>query len=375
MTDGVRSEIAVSWDRAVSRGLRPDHVEAPYDVDVDLGGRFARAAAPVADQLSDDLAGTGVALLLADERARLIDRRVSDPEFLARLDRHMLAPGFSHSEEHVGTNAIGTSLQQAGPIAVTGGEHFAADLGFLVCTAAPVTDPRTGLAVGAVGLTTASDTPNPLMLPFVKRASREIEQRLLDTPAPGTALMAQFVLARRRAKGPLVAVSERAMHTNAAAARLLQPADHAVLWAWASLALASSAPAGAELQLASGQPVTARARAVQDGGALIGALVRFTPAGPESGTRPAPAPAAMGQAAAGQGSAGRPDYGWDSLTDTERRVAGIIASGATNREAAAQLYLSRHTIDFHLRQVFRKLGIGSRVELAAIAVRQHEPGL
>src|SRR5450432_3598541 len=93
LAPGVRAEIAVSWDRSVSRGLRPDHVEAPYEVDLDLGGRFARAAGPVADQLSDDLAGTGVALLLADERARLIDRRVSDPEFLARLDRHMLAPG------------------------------------------------------------------------------------------------------------------------------------------------------------------------------------------------------------------------------------------------------------------------------------------
>jgi DNA-binding CsgD family transcriptional regulator len=368
MTDSVRSEIAVSWDRSVSRGLKPDHVEAPYDVDIDSGGRFARAAAPVADQLSEDLAGTGVALLLADERARLIDRRVSDPEFLARLDRHMLAPGFSHSEEHVGTNAIGTSLQQAGPIAVTGSEHFAADLGFLVCTAAPVTDPRTGLAVGAVGLTTAADTPNPLMLPFVKRASREIEKRLLDAaPEPGSALMAQFVAARRRAKGPLVAVSERAMHTNAAAARLLQPADHAVLWAWASLALASNAlassgPAGTGLQLASGLPVTARARAVADGGALAGALVSLRPAAPP-GTGPAvPGPAGS-----------QPGYGWDSLTGTERGIAGIVASGATNREAAAQLYLSRHTIDFHLRQIFRKLQISSRAELAAIAVR-HETG-
>jgi DNA-binding CsgD family transcriptional regulator len=367
MSDDVRTEIAVSWDRSVSRGLRPDHVEAPYDIDIDSGGRFARAAAPVADQLSDDLAGTGVALLLADENARLIDRRVSDPEFLARLDRHMLAPGFSHSEEHVGTNAIGTSLQQAGPIAVTAGEHFAADLGFLVCTAAPVTDPSTGLAIGAVGLTTAAQSPNPLMLPFVKRASREIEQRLLDdTPAPDTALMTQFVQARRRAKGPLLAVSERAMHTNAAAAQLLQPADHAVLWTWASLALASTAPAGAELQLASGLLVTARARAVQGGGVLIGALILLRPAGPTE------APPAPGQPARNHAAAGRPEYGWESLTDTERHVAAIIASGATNREAAAQLYLSRHTIDFHLRQIFRKLGISSRVELATLAAEnQH----
>ena len=64
----------------------------------------------------------------------------------------------------------------------------------------------------------------------------------------------------------------------------------------------------------------------------------------------------------------RPDYGWPSLTDSERSVAAIIAEGATNREAAAQLFLSRHTIDFHLRQIFRKLEINSRVELTRLVV-------
>lgn len=58
--------------------------------------------------------------------------------------------------------------------------------------------------------------------------------------------------------------------------------------------------------------------------------------------------------------------GWGSLTAAELSVADIIAEGATNREAAARLYLSRHTVDFHLRQIFRKLGITSRVELTRL---------
>jgi transcriptional regulator of acetoin/glycerol metabolism len=62
------------------------------------------------------------------------------------------------------------------------------------------------------------------------------------------------------------------------------------------------------------------------------------------------------------------DPAWDSLTATERSVAEIIAEGATNREAAARLYLSRHTIDFHLRQIFRKLGVASRVELTRLVL-------
>ena len=55
-------------------------------------------------------------------------------------------------------------------------------------------------------------------------------------------------------------------------------------------------------------------------------------------------------------------------------MAGIIAEGLTNREAAARVYLSPHTIDYHLRQIFRKLAITSRVELTRLVVGQHDTG-
>jgi DNA-binding CsgD family transcriptional regulator len=68
----------------------------------------------------------------------------------------------------------------------------------------------------------------------------------------------------------------------------------------------------------------------------------------------------------------RPPAGWLSLTEGEMRVAQVVAQGATNAQAAARLFLSRHTVDFHLRQIFRKLGIRSRVELTRFAI-QNEP--
>jgi DNA-binding CsgD family transcriptional regulator len=78
---------------------------------------------------------------------------------------------------------------------------------------------------------------------------------------------------------------------------------------------------------------------------------------------------------AGPGRAGhRPVDGWGSLTNTEERVALVVADGLTNAEAAGQLYLSRHTVDFHLRHVFRKLGITSRVELARLAAFRQANG-
>ena len=68
--------------------------------------------------------------------------------------------------------------------------------------------------------------------------------------------------------------------------------------------------------------------------------------------------------------ADRPAFGWDSLTDTERRVAGLVAEGLSNPQVANQVFLSIHTVAFHLRHIFWKLGITSRVQLARIAAEQ-----
>ena len=56
------------------------------------------------------------------------------------------------------------------------------------------------------------------------------------------------------------------------------------------------------------------------------------------------------------------------LTAQERQVAGLVRQGLSNRDVAARLFVSPRTVDFHLRNVFSKLGITSRAELAALAM-------
>jgi DNA-binding CsgD family transcriptional regulator len=55
----------------------------------------------------------------------------------------------------------------------------------------------------------------------------------------------------------------------------------------------------------------------------------------------------------------------EELTAHELRVARIVAAGASNREAAAALFVSPKTIEFHLGHIYRKLGLHSRTQLAA----------
>ncbi len=63
-------------------------------------------------------------------------------------------------------------------------------------------------------------------------------------------------------------------------------------------------------------------------------------------------------------------FGWDSLTDAELRVASLAAEGLTNQAIADRLFLSPHTVNTHLRHVFSKLGVNSRLGLVRFVLTE-----
>jgi DNA-binding CsgD family transcriptional regulator len=327
-----------------------------YDPEVERDSRLGRAAAPVLAQLVDDLGGTESSLVLTDERGHVVDRRVSEPHFLARLDEILLAPGFFYDEADAGTNGIGSALAQGRAFVVHGREHFADLLTGMACAGAPVTDPCTGQIVGIVDVTVSAQNANPLMLPLAKRAAWEIEQLLLEGASAIEWVLHERFVHARHADRPAVLVSEYTMMANTAATGVLAPFDQARLW---ELARRMIEGGGRSQDVVLSRDAFVRGcEPIHDGGALVGALVWLDVAG-------------SGDTDERHGSrVDRPSLGWRALTESERAVADLVADGMTNRQVGERLFVSPHTVDAHLRHIFNKLGIRSRVELARI-VAEH----
>jgi DNA-binding CsgD family transcriptional regulator len=118
----------------------------------------------------------------------------------------------------------------------------------------------------------------------------------------------------------------------------------------------------ARSQLCFGQFLRRRQRPTQARQILTDALGTFTRLGARSWAQRADAELR----ATGIASRPRHKHVQTRLTPQELQVALVVADGATNAEAAAQLFLSAKTIEYHLSNIYRKLGIRSRTQLARI---------
>jgi DNA-binding CsgD family transcriptional regulator len=311
-------------------------VTAPTDRPAHDGnneGRIARTALAVLDRVRSDLVSSPYGVVIGDERARLIER----------------------SAAHDAGFGLGDVLA----LVVRGGEPVVDTVGDLAVAAAPIADPRSGRRVGAVALFGQAEAASELMLAYVRRISRDVEDGLVeDLSGADRALTAHFVRTRRHVRGAIACLNQRTMITNAAAVGLVDEADRPELWDWAQRAMSRGQTRAEQLRLSRGVMVTVRCEAVEAMGQTVGALVHLRMRSVEPAAERSPSKRNL--------RARREPFGWGSLSAAQLGTAELVAKGQTNREIAAQLYVSPYTVDSHLRQIFAKLNIDSRVELASM---------
>jgi transcriptional regulator of acetoin/glycerol metabolism len=312
----VEGAILASWIRSRLCGAGPDRREARYDGSVgDADSRLQRAARPVLETLSADITDTPTALLLSDPDARVLRRWASEPAMARLMDRVCAAEGFVLSEDTVGTNGVGTPLEEGHPVAVVGTAHYNEIFDEASCAGAPVRHPVSGRVEGVVSLTCRADAHNPLQLPLIAAAARDIERRLLDAAtATERHLLEAFTTARHRTTRPVLCVGEDLVLATPAAARLLEGVSQGLLWERARGAVADDGERLFALMLDGEEELLARCRAVRDHEGMVGVLVAIdTPRRrrprPTSSTRLAGRSAAW-RAAVAAVAAGTPVVVW-----------------------------------------------------------------
>jgi DNA-binding CsgD family transcriptional regulator len=304
----------------VSAVAEDGHEPLPSTLDCtdNLENLVARAGLPVIERLAEDLGNLAMSIELTDSSANVICRVI-------------------------GAHVLTTALDDDG-----------------ASVAAPITDPRRGVAVGAIRVTCALPAAGALLLPFAQLAARTISDRMVDSAAVADrVLLEEFLRARRRARGPILAVNANELLTNAAAARLVRTEDHVRIWTWVLNAIESNGLATRDLEIGA-STVFARCEPVRVGGDIVGAVVHLEDLSPPSKTTPPPGPV--------RSTSGGSRLGWESLLPSELGIAELVAEGLTNREVAARIFVSPYTVDFHLRQIYRKLSITSRIALTRMVL-------
>jgi DNA-binding CsgD family transcriptional regulator len=146
----------------------------------------------------------------------------------------------------------------------------------------------------------------------------------------------KWFLRERSGKHPMLVANGRVLIANTAAERLVKPEDELPLRVHAEEVMAGASGAVIHTVLTNGRRVAVRCEPILDGGVAVGVVMHLED---------------------GVGRANRPALGLAGLTDTERAIADLVAQGLTNRQIAQRVFVSRHTVDFHLRSIYRKVDV------------------
>lgn len=273
--DRVRDTILASWWRSREFRVPADRIDLPYVRDQDLDTPLVRAAAPVLARLSEQLDGQPISLILTDPSGLVLSRQTGDADLSRHLESVELAPGFSYGERFVGTNGIGTALEEGRPTHVFGHEHYAENLENLACAGAPIRHPISGKTIGAVDLTCWRRDAGQLLIVLARSTADQIREELLTySNRDELALFRAYLRACRRTTGVVIAFNDDVVMMNDRARKLLDASDQAVLLGHASSIMTTGRESTTTLSLPTGGKVRLYCRRVRgDGDTTVGGVI------------------------------------------------------------------------------------------------------
>ncbi|OBI96197.1 siderophore-interacting protein [Mycobacterium alsense] len=267
--DNLQPGVLDSWRRSQALRVHPDRVELPYVREPNTGSRLARAAAPVLQRVTDDLAAQAVSVVLTATDGVVVERSAAEVSILDALDGVSLVPGYSLAEEVAGTNGIGTTLETGRPAFIRGGEHYVAMFSGFACAGSPIRDPITRRTIGAVNLSCLADESDPLLLALASSAAHQIEDRMRLVAHEGeTALLEAYLQQTRRCSSGVLAIGGDVVLMNPYMRRTLHGDDQTVLLEHASDLISSTLSGTTLAILPSGHiaKITAVQRSTMRGG-------------------------------------------------------------------------------------------------------------
>jgi transcriptional regulator of acetoin/glycerol metabolism len=281
----VRSEVATSWRRSILHGVDPEGFEPLHNNSIKSDGVLYRAARAVMDKLCDQLVNTCTSIVLADRNGYVIERRTMGTWLKNLFDRTGVDFGFSLDESLAGTNATGTVLEDLKPIRINGPEHFVNAFHVLTCAGAPIRHPITGQPYGVLSIACRNEDANDLLVPVAVQAAQEIEQRLYSASSRDERLLMKRFLSAEKSNRLVIALNDRMVIGNPAAARFLEDVGQALLWEHAAHVIQTGTGGIRELTLRSGEVVQVSCQAIQDGDEVVGALVETDVSGRSPSSR------------------------------------------------------------------------------------------
>ncbi len=178
-----RPVVARSWARVLGLGLDPTRPQVRDPLGAEEVERLRRESPlslvmPELRQVLGSVADASRFLVVVTDADGTILWREGSARVRLRADDLGFSTGATWTEEHVGTNAIGTALAEAAPVQLFSAEHFELEQHPWYCTAAPLHDPRTGDLLGVVDVSGPAMTLHPAILALVETAARLAEARL-----------------------------------------------------------------------------------------------------------------------------------------------------------------------------------------------------